>query len=117
MIGEAREVYEGTIPLATPFDALKTATQNVQFAIDPSKGLTKSRYGWFSNGSRFDSTFVGEIPGAIEIETGTSGTDQARVRSAFAGQYVSQALAQPGQGVVLPNGLVTYDDANQVQDE
>jgi hypothetical protein len=89
MIGEARQVYEGLDPILTPFDAMKTAEQNVQFAIDPSHGLTKSRYAWYSNENRFDSTFVSEDIGAIGLQTGSSGSDTARIRSAFSGQYTT----------------------------
>lgn len=105
---------------ATPFNALKTAEQEVQFSIDPSKGLTRERYAWYSNGTIFDSTHFSNDPGEIGIATGTSGSDTARVRSAFAGQYVSQTLAQPGHAVRIDsenvnidaNGLVSLSHGN-----
>lgn len=96
---------------ATPFDALKIAEQQVQFAIDPSKGLSRRRYGWFSDNSLFDTTyFDDDTPtGTIAIDTGATSTDTARLRSALAGQYVSQTLAQPGLGLEVDSNIVEYD--------
>lgn len=105
---------------ATPFNAIKTAEQEVQFSIDPGKGLSRERYGWYSNGTLFDSTHFSEDPGEIGIATGTNGSDKARIRSAFSGQYVSQTLAQPGHAVRIDsenvnidsNGLVSLSHGN-----
>lgn len=88
----------------TPFGALKSANQYVEFALDPSKGLTRKRYMWRSEGAIFDDTHFENtsVPGAINIEI-SSGSDDALLRSAFMGRYQSQSLAIPGQGVVIPN--------------
>ena len=94
---------------ATPFNALKTAEQEVQFSIDPAKGLTRERYAWYSNGTIFDSTHFSNDPGEIGIATGTNSSDIARIRSAYAGQYVSQTLAQPGHAVRIDSENVNID--------
>lgn len=105
---------------ATPYNVLKTAEQKVQFSIDPGKGLTRERYGWYSNGTLFDTTHFSNNPGEIGISTGTTGTDKARIRSAYAGQYVSQTLAEPGLSARIDsenvnidaNGLVSLSHGN-----
>jgi hypothetical protein len=96
--------------LSTPFTALKSANQYVEFAIDPSHGLTRKRYGWYSNNTLFDDTFFSNTntPGAIELSTGTTSTDTARVRSSTAGNYQSHSLAVPGQGLIINDA--TQDD-------
>jgi hypothetical protein len=94
----------------TPFDAVKTAAQGAQFAIDPSQGLTRTRYGWYSNGALFDDALVSAAPGEITLATTATGSDAARIRSAFAGQYVSQAVAQPGLRVAVADANVTFTD-------
>ncbi|WP_414837347.1 hypothetical protein ACK3SF_03705 [Candidatus Nanosalina sp. VS9-1] len=99
---------------ATAFDALKTAEQNVQFSIDPSQGLTRERYGWYSNGNIFDSSYFSSDAGEIGISTGTGSTDTARIRSGYAGQYVSQSLAQPGHAVRIDSGNVNIDGSGLV---
>lgn len=91
----------------TPFNVPKSAEQAVQFGIDPSFGLTRARYGWFSNGTRFDSSLFSEVEAGIRVATTATGTDEARIHSAFAGQYVSQALAQPGLGLVIDDSNVS----------
>lgn len=91
----------------TPFLAQKTAKQAIQFAIDPSQGLTRERYSWFSNGTRFDSSLFSEVEAGIRLATTATGTDEARIQSAFAGQYISQTLAQPGIGLIIDNGNVS----------
>lgn len=91
--------------LRTPFNAVKTAPQDIDFAIDPSFGLTRRRYGWYSNNSLFDGSFVLDGAGAIEISTTATTSDTARIRSAYAGQYVSQALAVPGQAMHITSGV------------
>lgn len=100
--------------VATPFDALKTATQHSQFAIDPSKGLTRRRYGYYSNNTLFDETLISEddANGVLNITTTATSTDTARLRSALAGQYVSQSLAQPGIGIDIANANATVDANN-----
>lgn len=97
---------------ATPFQALKTATQYTQFALDPSKDLTQRRYGWYSNNALFDSTHFAnnDANGTISIDTGGSGANTARLRSALAGQYISQSLAQPGVGLNIADANVSLND-------
>lgn len=97
--------------ITTPFNVAKTAPQEVQFGIDPSRGLTRKRYYWKSNGTLFDGTNVSNGEGEIEFSTGASGTDSARIRSAFAGQYVSQGLAQPGIKFYVNEAHVTENPA------
>lgn len=105
---------------STPFDVLKTAEQNVQLSVDPNQGLTRNRYAWFSNENIFDSTYFSNDPGMISISTGSGGSDTARIRSGYAGQYVSQAMAQPGHAVKIDsdninidsNGLVSLSHGN-----
>ena len=94
---------------STPFNVLKTAKQTVQLSVDPNRGLTRSRYGWFSNGEMFDESHFSEEPGQIVISTGSNGSDTARIRSAFAGQYVSQAMGQPGHAVKIDSDYVNID--------
>lgn len=94
---------------ATPYNVLKTAEQEVQFSIDPGKGLTRERYAWYSDGNIFDSTHFSDDPGEIGISTGTNGSDVARVRSAYAGQYVSQTLAEPGLSARIDSENVEID--------
>ena len=95
---------------STPFDALKTQEQDVDFAIDPSYYLTKKRYGWWSGGTRFDEANFSEVPGGIRVATGATADDTARIQSAIAGQYVSQTLAVPGQGLHLDPSVVSMSD-------
>lgn len=64
----------------TPFLAQKTAEQTLDFDIDPSKGLTKKRYKWYSDNVLHDDSYFTDIPGAIEIST--SGTGATRVVTA-----------------------------------
>lgn len=98
----------------TPFGGRKGAEQQVLFGIDPSKGLSKTRYIWRSNGTIHDSSLFTEDPGEITVSTTATGTDTARIQSAFAGQYVSQTLAEPGMGLVVDSGNVSYDADNLV---
>jgi hypothetical protein len=100
------------IPQTSPFGATKTADQVIQFGIDPSFGLTKKRYSWFSNGTLFDSSLVSEVESGIRLATTATSGDEVRIRSAYAGQYVSQALAQPGMGYVVDDGNVSTDASN-----
>lgn len=93
----------------TPFGANKNAPQFVQLSVDPSQGLTRKRYGWLSNGVLFDSTLVTEVEAGIRLETTATGTDIARVRSAYPGQYISQSEAMPGFGAVMDESNVEID--------
>lgn len=103
--------------LATPFLAQKTAQQFNEFALDPSQGLTRRRYAWHTNNTLFDDTAFSSsnVPGAIEISTGTSGTDTARIRSAFTGRYQSHELAVPGQGVTINNAVQDQDNLTSLE--
>lgn len=94
-IEKSLDQLEGSV---TPFLANKTASQSIDFDIDPSKGLTKKRYLWYSGNSLFDSTHFTDIPGAIEVSTSGTGSDTARIQSNKAGQYRSQTLSVPGVG-------------------
>lgn len=98
----------------TPFLANKTAQQEIEFAIDPSKGLTKKRYAWYSNNSLFDSSFVSNIAGGLELSTGSSSGDTARIRSSVPGQYQSQTLAVPGIGFNVEPNVIEVDSDNLV---
>lgn len=92
---------------ATPFAAYKSANQHVQYAIDPSYGLTQKRYRWFSNGSVFDSTLISEVESGLRLATRAQSGDEVRIHSAYVGQYISQSLAQPGIGFVVDETNVT----------
>ena len=100
---------------ATPFQALKTASQNTQFALDASKGLTRRRYGWYSNNVLFDSAQFAnnDANGTISIDTGALSANTARIRSAISGQYISQSLAQPGVGLSIADANVSLDANNR----
>lgn len=98
----------------TPYGATKTAEIEVQFAIDPTYGLTKKRYGWFSNETLFDDAFFTEANGKILMETGATTNDIARLRSAFPGQYIAHTLAEPGVGARIPEQHLEYDDDEYV---
>jgi hypothetical protein len=93
-----------------PFGAEKTAPQFVQLSVNPSQGLTRKRYSWWSNGTRFDETLVSETEAGVRVETSGTATDTARLRSAYAGQYLSQAEAAPGLGLVVDAPNVTITD-------
>jgi hypothetical protein len=82
----------------TPYGARKTAELDIQFSLDPSYGLTKERYGWYSDKNFFDSTNFTEQGGRIKVETSATSGDSARIRSAYPGQYVSHTIAEPGLG-------------------
>lgn len=98
----------------TPYGATKTAELDIQFAIDPSFGLTKSRYGWYSNENLFDSTFFSTETGKIRMETSATSGDSARLRTAFPGQYTSHTVAEPGVGARIPEEHLQFDDNNLV---
>lgn len=98
----------------TPYGATKTAELQVQFAIDPTYGLTKKRYGWFSNEVFFDETFFEEFNGKIRMETSATTGDIARLRSAFPGQYTAHTLSEPGVGARIPDEHLEYDDDGYV---
>ena len=98
----------------SPFGGHKTSQQLVQLSIDPSFGLTRKRYGWWSNGTRFDETLFSDVEAGIRLETTATGTDEARIRSAYPGQYISQAVATPGLGTVIDSENVTIDSEGRV---
>jgi hypothetical protein len=97
----------------TPFGATKTAELDVQFSMDPSFGLTRQQYGWYSNGTLFDSTHFTEGNGQIEIETSATANDFARLRSAYPGSYVSHTFAEPGIGAAIPEEYLEYDTSGR----
>lgn len=101
-------------PAETPFGPTKTAEQIVQLAIDPSFGLTRKRYGWFSNGTLFDESLLSDVEAGIRLETTATGSDEVRLRTAYAGQYISQALAQPGMGYVFDPDVINIDSNGYV---
>lgn len=98
----------------TPYGARKTAEIDVQFSLDPTYGLTKERYGWFSNGAMFDSSFFYEQNGKIRMETTATSGDIARLRSAFPGQYSAHSLAEPGIGARIAPEHLEYDSDGYV---
>jgi len=108
-IEDGLEKLEGAV---TPFLANKTAEQSIDFDIDPSKGLTKKRYKWYSNNTLFDNTHFIDIAGGIEVSTSSTGTDTARIQSNKAGQYRSQTLSVPGVGFTFnsSNNLTVAGD-------
>lgn len=99
---------------STPYGATKTAELDVQFAIDPTYGLSKKRYGWFSNESLFDDSFFTEVDGKIQMETTATAGDIARIRSAFPGQYTAHTLSEPGVGMRIPEEHLEYDENGYV---
>lgn len=103
--------------LAVPYDALKTAEQQVQFSNDPSKGINKRRYHWWSNNSMFDLTNItsNDGRGTIDLDTTATGTDTVRVQSSLVGTYIAHTLAQPGIGIDVGTSNVSYDSNNHVQ--
>lgn len=110
--GYAKEFGEALSEFSTPWHALKSAELNVQFSADPSYGLTRKSYGWYSNDVLFDDTHFTESDGSIDIETGATGTDTARLRSAYPGQYISHTLAEPGIGLIIPSEHIQRDEDN-----
>jgi len=112
--GQQRETEEALASFSTPFNVLNVANQNVQFSISPDSGLTKRRYLWYSNGTRFDETFFTSVEAGIEVSTGTNSTDEARIQSAIAGRYISQSLAKPGMGLSIDPSNTQIDDNNFV---
>lgn len=100
--------------LDSPFGARKTAPQFTQLSIDPSQGLTRKRYGWWSNGTLFDETLFSDVESGIRLETTATGTDEARIRSAYPGQYISQSVAQPGLGLVVDDANVEIDASGNI---
>jgi len=93
----------------TPFMANKTAEQSIEFAIDPSKGLTKKRYAWYSNNTLFDNSLISDIEGGLQLSTGSNGSDSVRIRSVVPGEYRSQTLAVPGVGFNIEPETIEID--------
>lgn len=110
--GGGRNVEHGLDQFATPYKALKCAELNVQFSLDPTFGLSRKQYGWYSNDVLFDDTFFTETAGCIKIETSATSGDVARLRSAYPGQYVSHTLAEPGLGFIIPDKHLERDANN-----
>jgi len=113
-IGMSKEVGDALSEFATPFHAMKSAELDVQFAADPSYGLSKEGYAWYSNGVLFDETHFSESSGSIDVETGANSDDIARIRSSYPGQYISHTLAEPGLGLIIPSEHLEYDSNNHV---
>ena len=99
----------------TPYRARKTASQRVQFSIDPDFPVSKKRWYYASNGTAFDDTNITGQPGEIQLSTTATGTDTARLRTAIAGKYVSHALAEPGQAIRVPEAYLSYEADGAVQ--
>lgn len=93
----------------SPYGSTKTAELNVQFSIDPTFGLTKERYGWYSNLELFNPEHFTEGNGQIEIETSATGSDSAELRSAYPGKYISHTVAEPGLGAQIPAEYLEFD--------
>lgn len=93
----------------SPFGGRKTAQQFVQLSIDPSQGLTRKRYGWYSDNELFSDDYFSEVEAGISLETDATETAEARIRSSYPGQYISQALAQPGLGLIINSDNVVVD--------
>lgn len=110
--GEARAYQDAMEQFSSPFNNLLTAEMQVQFSMDPSFGLTKKQYAWYSNDAIFDKTFFTESGPTIDIETSATGTDTARLRSAYPGQYTSHSLAVPGMGMIIPDQHIERDENN-----
>jgi len=100
---------------STPYRARKTAAQTVQFSLDPDYPVSKKRWFFASNGTDFDRTNVTGSTGEVELATTATGSDTARLRSAISGEYVSHALAEPGQAVRIPSAYLQYDTEGAVQ--
>jgi hypothetical protein len=99
----------------TPYRARKTAPQIVQFSIDPDFPVSKKRWFYSSNGTDFDKTNITGSPGEIEVATTATGSDTSRLRTAISGEYVSHALAEPGQAVRIPETHLQYESNGAVQ--
>jgi len=99
----------------TPYRARKTAPQTVQFSIDPDFPVSKKRWYYASNGLTFDDTNLDGRPGEIQLSTTATGSDTARLRTAISGEYVSHALAEPGQAVRIPLEHLQYRSNGGVQ--
>jgi len=112
--GHQREFEDALSSYSTPFKSVKTTDQNVQFTISPDKGLTSRRYRWYSNGTLFDDTHFSSVESGIEVSTSSTSTDQARISSAIAGQYVSQSLATPGMGLYIDPSNTQLDSNDRV---
>lgn len=98
----------------TPYDAQKTAELDIQFAIDPSFGLNKQRFGWYSNQNFLDESNIDGVDGKFSLNTTATAGDSVRLRSAYPGQYIAHTLSEPGLGATIPeehlefsNGLVS----------
>jgi len=101
--------------VSTPYRAQKTAAQTVQFSLDPDAPVSKKRWFFASNGVDFDKTNITGGTGEIELATTATGSDTARLRTAISGEYVSHALAEPGQAVRIPAEHLQYETDGAVQ--
>lgn len=104
-------IAEALQGVGTPFQALKVANQELQFSIVPEFGLTRERYFWNSNGTDWDKTNFSEDDGEITLSTSATGSDTARLRSAYSGKYISQTLSEPGIQVVVDSSNINIDSS------
>lgn len=114
LTGDAQEFNEALEQFSSPFHAVKGAELNIQVTADPSFGLNKKQYGWYSNDTIFDSTHFTDGSGVIEMETSATSGDSARLRTAYPGQYIPLAIAEPGVGLIIPSEHVEYDENDRV---
>jgi len=99
----------------TPYGATKTAELNVQFAIDPSFGLSEERYGWYSDGVFLDDTNITEANGRLKLETNAAdGASNVRLRSSYPGQYIAHTISEPGLGAEIDPSNIERDADNLV---
>lgn len=90
------------------------AELDIQFKADSSFGLSKQRYGWYSNDTIFDSTFFSETDGLIRMTTSATADDSARLRSAYPGVYYPHTAADASLGMRIPSQHLQYDADNYV---
>lgn len=112
--GLEKEFTDALTAVSTPFRSIKTSELQVQFSMDPSFGLSRTQYGWYSNETLFDGTHFSDENGFIGMETSATTDDVARLRSAYPGRYVSHTLAEPGLGMQIPEEYLEYDENDRV---
>lgn len=98
----------------TPFGAEKTAEVDIQVSIDPSFGLNKQRFGWYSNGNFLDDANITEEKGKLLLSTSATSDDSVRLRSAYPGQYIAHTVSEPGLGATIPEKHLEFADDGTV---